>query len=113
MVSIDHYAHELHRQLAAATDLGAATVIITLAELHSAVAARSDVNDDCWLAMENILTAEDLVIDSGVIRYVLPRPCGNSAPYLPPRVPISGNQTDRTSTAPPRVGGCVAGWDGL
>jgi hypothetical protein len=77
LVSIDHYAHELHRQLAAATDLGAATVIITSAEPHSAVAASSDVNDDCWLAMEKIFTAEDLVIDSGVIRYVLPRPGGS------------------------------------
>jgi hypothetical protein len=76
LVSIDHYAHELHRQLTAATNLGAATVIITSAELHLAVAARSDVNNDCWLAMENILTSEDLVIDSGVIRYILPRPGG-------------------------------------
>jgi hypothetical protein len=77
LVSIDHYAHELHRQLTAATKLGTATVVITSAELHLAVAARSDFNNDCWLAMENILTPGDLVIDSGVIRYVLPRPGGN------------------------------------
>jgi hypothetical protein len=73
MVSIDHYAHELRVQLSRATKRGAKHIIVTSTELHSALNARSESNDECWAAMEGAMLPGDVVIDKVTVRYVLPR----------------------------------------
>ncbi|MEH2483204.1 hypothetical protein V1282_006561 [Nitrobacteraceae bacterium AZCC 2146] len=74
MASIDHYGHALHVQLSQATKRGAKHFTITSTELHSALNGRSEVNDECWNAMEAAMMPGDVIIDRVTVRYVLPRP---------------------------------------
>jgi hypothetical protein len=74
MVSMDHCAHELHTQLVKATKRGVGHIVITSPELHRALSARSELNNECWDAMESAMLPVDIVIDKVTVRYLLPRP---------------------------------------
>lgn len=75
MVSIDHYAHELHAQLSAAAEQGAYSIVIGSVALHRSVSKHAVLTDDCWLAMEGEMATGDDVVAAGLsVRYFLPRP---------------------------------------
>lgn len=83
MVSFDHYAHELHKQLQQASELGAKSIVITAAELSLAVGDKSGFMEFCFEALQTeIKPGDDVLVEPNggkglAIRFALPRPAAD------------------------------------
>jgi hypothetical protein len=78
MVSADHFAHELRRQLRSAAAQGATTIVITSGELCKNIRMGSGSTQACSEAMLAEMKPGDVVLVSSggaetIIRYRLPR----------------------------------------
>jgi hypothetical protein len=79
MVSFDHFAHELRRQLSSATEQGGTQIVITSAELCQSIPMGNSSTRACCEAMQAEVKPSDVVLveqNSGggmVVRYQLPR----------------------------------------
>jgi hypothetical protein len=75
MIGFSHYADELCKQLAIASERGDKEVLIDAGNIHYSLSARYELNSNCWAAMEAAMCEGDLVRMMGLsVCYRLPRP---------------------------------------